>query len=53
MNNNIEVQPKNNDFIKEEDLWSVIYSYFKDLSEDKENKYHTEERPMQKLNKVL
>jgi len=38
MNNNIEVQPKNNDFIKEEDLWTVIYSYFKDLPEDKENK---------------
>ena len=24
--------------LKEEDLWSVIYSYFKDLPEDKENK---------------
>ena len=38
MNNNIETQPKINEYIKEEDLWSVIYSYFKDLPEDKENK---------------
>ena len=26
------------DIIKDEDLWTVIYSYFKDLPEDKENK---------------
>ena len=26
------------DIIKDEDLWTVIYSYFKDLPEDKVNK---------------
>ena len=38
MDNQNKTENLNTEFIKNEDLWTVIYSYFKDLPEDKNNK---------------
>ena len=38
LNTNSLKNDKKNEIISDKDLWTVIYSYFKDLPEDKKNK---------------